>query len=269
MKRALYLAVNKDTDELHSERVKYDKLFCEALMSKAEGIITSNEPPARAFPRRDYYECGWCDAQAICWGPIASEPALPVKSLSCRQCCHATPVMSGNASWSCKKHSFMVGKTCEDHLCLPGLFTFATPEGYGEDEKGRESIVFKNEDRDGTVWRHGSGENCFSSTELLKLSPVSLTNGMVTEAKELFGAEVTSQDSSLLDRYPKEECEIIWSGHEKSLVKAWKAAFNEDLFDLEMIDSSSFPDYRIAEFSGGRVAIVWCDGKAEIRKGKE
>ena len=33
MKRALYLAVNKDTDELYAERIHYDKEFSEGLMS--------------------------------------------------------------------------------------------------------------------------------------------------------------------------------------------------------------------------------------------
>lgn len=268
MKRALYLATNKDTDELYSERVKYDRVFCGDLLEKAKRIITSYEPPPRAFNRRDYYECGWCDAREICWGPSRQNMVLPIKQLSCRQCCHATPLINGSgARWSCKKHSFMVGETCEDHLCLPGLFSFAIPDGYVKDSEGAESIKFKNED--GTTWLHGNTKNCFSSRVLQAISKENLTNSLVVATKELFNAEVKSLGTSILDRYPKEDCETVWEGHEKKLSAAWRAAYDEDLLELEMIASSSFADYRVAELPGGRVAIVWCDGKAEIRKGKE
>jgi hypothetical protein len=271
MRRALYLATNKDTDELYSERVKYDQAFCMDLMVKVKRIIMSNEPPTRAFSRRDYYECSWCDAKEICWGPLESEPALPVKSLSCRQCCHATPdIKSICASWDCRKHEALTNDNfpCEHHLCLPGLFSFATPTDYGKDENGNDFIEFTN--NEGCMkWAHGSGAVCYRSTELMKLSPKDLASGVISEAKNLFGATVESVGTSIMDRYPKEDCETVWEGHEKALATAWKEAFSEDLMELEMLDSSSFPDYRIAELPGGRVAIVWCDGKAEIRKGKE
>ena len=38
MKRALYLARNKDTDELYSERIRYDKAESKALMERAHRI---------------------------------------------------------------------------------------------------------------------------------------------------------------------------------------------------------------------------------------
>ncbi|HDZ25646.1 MAG TPA: hypothetical protein ENH65_03945 [Candidatus Aminicenantes bacterium] len=269
MTRALYLAVNKDTDDLCSERIKHDSGACETLMSKAERIITSNEPPKRAFSRRDYYECKWCDAQSICWGPESSEPALPIKTLSCRQCCHATPdIHSEGANWHCEKLGVPVKdlEPCEHHLCLPGLFSFASPDDFRNDERG-EYIVFKNED--GATWEHGEGFNCYSSEELMKLRVKDLTGGIVAKTKELFDAEITQCEEDILSCYPKEDCETVWEGREKNLSEAWRAAFNEDLMSLEMINSSSFPDYKVAELPGGRVAIVWCSGRAEIRKGKE
>lgn len=271
MVRALYLAVNKDTDELYSERVKYDQAFCMALMEKAKRIITSNEPPARAHPRRDYYECGWCDAKEICWGPIGQSPAFPAKSLSCRQCCHATPLTDDeNASWCCRKLELQINDSepCEHHLCLPGLFSFAAPTDYGQDLDGSDYIEFTNNDEcNSKKWKHG--QNYFKSSELLQITPDNLANDFIIGTKKLFNTAIKSQDISIMNRYPKEDSEIVWSGREEELPESWQAVFNENLFELRMIDSSSFPDYRIAELPGGRVAIVWCDGKAEIRKGKE
>ena len=68
MKRALYLAVNKDTDELYAERIHFDRMKFEALKLKALRIITSNTPPPRLSERPDWYECNWCPAQSLCHG---------------------------------------------------------------------------------------------------------------------------------------------------------------------------------------------------------
>lgn len=271
MTRALYLAVNKDTDDLYLERIHYDKAFAEGLMEKAERIITANSPPERAFNRRDYYECGWCDAQSICWGPVSPEPVLPVPSLSCRQCCYATPD-TGNegARWHCNKFNVVVTDIppCDHHLCLPGLFYFAKPEGYGKDLEGYESIVFKNED--GTVWRHGNADNCFSSKELMKLPASQLANPVVNSVKQIFKAEVTDCQDDILARYPKEDVETLWEGRISDLLEEWKGIFHEDLQELDPVATCNFPDYRVGEVSGGRIAILWHFKKtAEIRRSKE
>lgn len=271
MTRALYLASNKDTDDLYSERIRYDKVFADNLMQKAERVIKASSPPERAFNRRDYYECGWCDAQSICWGPVSPEPALPVSSLSCRQCCHATPLLGtsdSRAAWECSLLAKSADAPCKCHLCLPGLFSFAKPEGYEKNLEGYESIVFKNED--GTSWRHGNADNCFRSEELMKLPANQLANPIVGSIKKLFKAEVTDCQNDILARYPKEDIETLWEGRESEIVQAWMEVFHEDLNKLEPIATCSFSDYSVAEVSGGRIAIVWhFRKKAEIRRSKE
>lgn len=269
MKRALYLAVNKDTDELFSDRIRYDKEYCIGLMEKAKRIITTNEPPPRPYNRSDYYLCGWCDAKAICWG--SEKSALPIAELSCRQCCHATPAIDREgAVWICEKYNSLTKETpCKEHLCLPVLFHFASPTDYKRDEKEHESIGFTNE-LGGMEWWHGEADGCYSSKELMVISPGVLHTGViVAKAKEIFKGEIIKHVAdSVLDRYPEGESEIVWKGLESGLFAEWKILYNEDLTQLEMLDSSNFPDYRAAELSGGRIAIVWCDGTAEIRKGK-
>ncbi|KKL62988.1 hypothetical protein LCGC14_2179660 [marine sediment metagenome] len=268
MKRALYLARNKDTDDLYSERIRYDKTEAEALMEKAERIITAQSPPDRISVRPDFYQCNWCDARGICWGKD-SKPALPVPVLSCRQCCHATPLMDGkDRNWCCRKLELPIdGDTpCKDHLTLPGLLeAFAEPGNYGGNDINQEWIVFHNSD--GTTWKHGNAEGCFSSEELTKLPASALGNKTIQKAKDLLGATV---GEDILSRYPKEDSRIIWEGNAEKLERAWKAAYNSNLTELKPIAQTLTPECDAAELEGGRVVIVWKEtGTAEIREGKE
>ena len=277
MTRALYLAKNKDTDELYSERIHFDNSCFNELMIRAERIITSTSPPERISERSDYYQCKWCDARAICFG-IQEEgkyQALPVPAISCRQCCHATPKMDGNARWECEKHKRGLSETdqakaCDDHLCLPGLFAFVRSDNYSDD-----CITFINDNGDDLIsWRHGKGNDCFSTKELMQLSQQQLSIGMITDTKNLYQAEVTGvcQDDILL-RYPVEDSEVVWHGRASQLEDVWKDTYCEDLSLLTPIATSDNFECRAAEYGGhdtDRVVIFWPDTKeAEIRKGKE
>jgi hypothetical protein len=186
MKRALYLVSNKDDDSLYSERIQFNKEEFDALIKRAERIITSSEPPDRCASRPDYYECSYCDAKEICWG--GGKSALPVPAINCRQCCHATATVDGNACWKCEKHKRGLSpadqsRACNDHLVLPGLISFATPVDYKND-----SIVYEN-NSDKKAWRCG-GENSFSTKELMQLSPEQLINLTILKVKEVFDATV-------------------------------------------------------------------------------
>ena len=272
MTRTLYLAVNKDTDELYSERIHYDPAVCACLLECAGRIITSTTPPERIATRPDFYQCKWCDARVICWG-IQEEgkyQALPVPAISCRQCCHATPMMDGDARWVCEKHKRGLSevdqeKACDDHLCLPGLFAFAEPTGYNNNW-----IEFTNE-ADGKKWLHGNTQVSFSTKELMQLSQQQLSIGMITDTKNLYQAEVTGVcHNDILLRYPDSDCEVIWSGRASELIEIWKRKFDEDLISLLPIATSDNFDVKVAEYEGGRVAVYYENCKqAEIRKGKE
>jgi len=253
MTRALYLAVNKDTDELYSERVHFDKELFDSLMKKAESIITSNQPPERISSRPDYYECSYCDAKKICWG--SEERAVPIPQRNCRQCCFGTAYMDGNAGWKCDKHKRGLSeadqsKACEDHLLLPGLVTFAEPTNSGE--SWIEFTTAKGE----KFW-HGSGANLLSTKELMSLSVSAVTNKSVTDAKELFGAVVEKCGKSILDRYPESDCRIVWQGDSRKLNEAWTKEYGKDISEEEVIDKERDTEYDAIEFRGGRVAITW------------
>jgi hypothetical protein len=117
--RALYMAVNKDTDELYLERIEFDAGFVKGLLQKAETIIFAPTPLPRIKDDPSWYACKWCDQHDICHGE-----ALPI--VSCRTCVHATPERDGNARWTCgllnEDISLDVQRNgCEHHRYIPPL----------------------------------------------------------------------------------------------------------------------------------------------------
>lgn len=92
--RAFYLAVNKNTDELYSERIKLDKYFAGSMIDKATSIITADEPPKQISTDPTWFKCKFCDYSDVCHKQAAVNK-------NCRTCRHATPILNGNADWSC------------------------------------------------------------------------------------------------------------------------------------------------------------------------
>ena len=130
MDRALYLAVNKDTDELYAERIEFDPLEFARIEARFDTIIFAAEPPAKLSTDPKFYLCGWCDHKAVCHGD-------QVPKVSCRTCCHSTPEREGDGRWSCAKHGpeipIHAQRTgCGNHLPLPYLLTYAYPVDAGD-----------------------------------------------------------------------------------------------------------------------------------------
>ena len=114
--RAMYLAVNKNTDDLYVERIELDKAFASQLLEKAGRIIFAPNPPARINEDPAWYQCRLCDHADVCHGREAAE-------INCRTCLHATPVEGG---WHCVRHDKALSEAdqrtgCVRHLYLPSL----------------------------------------------------------------------------------------------------------------------------------------------------
>ena len=291
MRRALYLARNKDTDHLYAERVKYNNIHAEAYMERANEIITASTALDRISSREDDWQCCYCDASTICWSEIdnMSAVALPVPSLSCRQCCHATPDTSdavSDARWTCEHGMTLCiedqERACNRMLILPDLIGFADTVSTGSESGGIPKwIRFKNTS-DGKEWIHGEGG--FSAKELMITPRDLLCNGVVTKSKELFGAEVQGVAHDILTRYPEEDCEIVYRGPRDGLKEAWHAFHGPatTLSDMVPILTCDTEKYSAQEYEGGWVAIEWKGGEKvkpltgtvqetifEIRKGKK
>jgi hypothetical protein len=143
IERAFYLAVNKDTDELYQERIRYDAEAALRLMAKAQRIIANPGPPERISTDPAWFQCRFCDHHAVCHAGAAPER-------HCRSCLHASPAQGGD--WHCARHSAPLDRRdqeagCAAHLYLPD-FVAAEQVDAGEDWV---SYLLP----DGSVWRDG------------------------------------------------------------------------------------------------------------------
>jgi hypothetical protein len=111
LERCAFIAVNKNTDAIYMERIKYDPAEARQLIAKANEIIFSDKPPAKINNDPSFYLCKFCDYSDLCHQGRVPE-------VNCRTCAHASPELGGNGVWSCAKgHKF--GNVCQSHLFNP------------------------------------------------------------------------------------------------------------------------------------------------------
>lgn len=89
---ALYVAVNKDTDELYFEIIQADWSHADDLFRKADSVIFSQQQPAKIAQTETFFECKYCHLSRICF-----HGELPEKN--CRSCVFAQPIEGGQ--WEC------------------------------------------------------------------------------------------------------------------------------------------------------------------------
>lgn len=185
MNRAFYMAVNKNTDAIYTERVRYDQKAVSALLAKARDIVNSPIPLERISEKPDWYVCKFCDHRATCH---EQKPA----AVSCRTCVHATPEMDGHGTWSCARHKINLSAdaqrtACTDHLYIPALLPFGEPVDASLEENW---IAYQYAGRD---FRNGQpGPNSYASTELAELAPPLIGDAGVEILREHFEGQVTT-----------------------------------------------------------------------------
>lgn len=94
---ALYMAVSKNTDDLHAEIIKADATQYKRYMMRQAQIIDANAPPPRIAGAKNetFFKCTFCDHRAVCWLGQA-----PVKT--CRSCRNVSIMDEGK--WHCELH---------------------------------------------------------------------------------------------------------------------------------------------------------------------
>lgn len=117
--RAIYIAVNKDTDDIYTERVEHDSAFAAEIKAKAERVIFSPLPPERISKDFENGACRFCQFKNRCHALTEDLPAM-----NCRTCINSTPKDDG--TWFCeaKKESLtkeMQLAGCERHVFIPAL----------------------------------------------------------------------------------------------------------------------------------------------------
>ena len=117
LERCVFIAVNKNTDAIYMERIKYDSAMALQLVAKAGEIIWSEKPPAKINNDPSFYLCKFCDYNQVCHMQKPPE-------VNCRTCAHATPEKGGDGAWSCAKGKAF-GTVCEEHLFNPHAMPWA------------------------------------------------------------------------------------------------------------------------------------------------
>lgn len=106
--RALYMAVNKNTDELYTEKFTLSKRVAKRLLAKAQLILEAQEPPPRLSDNPTYYACNWCNHRSACHFGAAPD-------LSCRSCLHCVPDLD-TGDWLCVVHETDDKKLSEEDI---------------------------------------------------------------------------------------------------------------------------------------------------------
>ncbi len=164
--RAVYFAVNKDTDELHIERVEHDKAAGEALLDKARRLIESDEPPPRINDDPAWWQCKGCAYADQCHGTAA-----PL--VNCRTCLHATASVE-QGTWLCgwwQDTSTLPESTqrtgCEEHRYIPAaLRIFAEPV---DADPSKNTVTYRNR-KTGATFVNGIGPTEVTSAEIRALA---------------------------------------------------------------------------------------------------
>jgi len=95
---ALYLAVNKNNDDIYGEIINVEIEIGDRYLDRAKFIILEQKVPEKISNNPSWYECAFCDYKPICHGK-------DVPATNCRTCAFSTVHISGGGSWFCTKNS--------------------------------------------------------------------------------------------------------------------------------------------------------------------
>lgn len=90
---ALYLAVNKNNDELYGEILYPDTANAEEYLDRARKIVPIRVAPKKISESPGFFKCKWCDFYGVCHQGKAPER-------NCRTCAHSRPDTQ-DGQWKC------------------------------------------------------------------------------------------------------------------------------------------------------------------------
>lgn len=127
--RAFYIAINKNTSELYTERVKLDKELAEKYVQRAKRITLLDRKPEPMSADPTWYECSYCPAKSMC------HKNEPTKEANCRTCAHSTPLE--NSSWHCARWDAEIPNEaqydgCDNHVIHPDLVPYKMKQAHDE-----------------------------------------------------------------------------------------------------------------------------------------
>lgn len=110
---ALYVAVNKNTDELYAEIVMYDQAVDAAFTERARRLVFEHKQAPRRLRGAGpaYHTCKYlCDYPAVCFNTEAVD-------VNCRTCEHAAPSPYEGGVWLCHKRQLRLDKAAQLAAC--------------------------------------------------------------------------------------------------------------------------------------------------------
>ncbi len=158
---ALYMAVNKNNEELHLEIVELDKEIADRFIERAGVIIYAEEAPDRVNESASFFDCKYCDYRMVCHG-------FQVPEINCRTCISSNPM--GDGTWFCTRYGKELGKQdqltgCQSHVFHPALLNGAMVVKDRVDDEGYLRIQWRDQ-----LMNLGESEteHCSSSMELIE-----------------------------------------------------------------------------------------------------
>lgn len=147
LQKCLFVVMNKDTSEIHTDVFDYDEGYAAIQTERMENIIMMEEMP----PVDESYMCNMCKHKAVCKGE-------EVAQINCRTCCHVSCV---NGEFECK-HGL---EPCFRHVFHPQLMEALWYE-FVEVDYDNEAIIYKGLAM-AAQGIHIEGERTFNSQEFV------------------------------------------------------------------------------------------------------
>jgi hypothetical protein len=156
--RALYLAVCKDDDRIHTERIKFDKSVADKAIQRGHRIALSDRMPEPISTDKSWYQCKFCAGHDMCFG------SKTTKQVNCRTCANATALP--DSTWHCARWNAEIPRDhqltgCSSHILHPDMVPFAR-----KDADQDWQIVYVIGGEDVTTGEPGAG--VISSKEILE-----------------------------------------------------------------------------------------------------
>jgi len=106
---AIYMAVNKNTDDLYAEIVQLDPDIADSYLERGDKLVYMNTPPKRINKSPGYYKCRLCDQIGVCHN--GAKPQV-----NCRTCKYSYPDTESD-QWVCGKFDAKLDKAAQMAGC--------------------------------------------------------------------------------------------------------------------------------------------------------
>ena len=183
LKRALYVAVCKDDDRLHTERIHFDIDVAKKAVARGKRIALSDRMPEPCTgASKAWYLCKFCAAYSFC------HESEPTQQGNCRTCAHATA--KADSTWRCERHNsenipLDYQRTgCDSHTIHPDLVPYQRKEA---DSQWEAIYVINGKDV-------LNGEAGYSGQEIIA-NPDMCASGDMDELRSKFNGRIVEGDS--------------------------------------------------------------------------